>query len=110
LWPEVEPADGRNSLRQTLFLLRRQLEPRVVAGASLMVEGPAKRGPSSPAASSQQPATVLLTDRSSVQLNPEAITTDVAEFQVALRAAKGVDSHAEQTECLARAVQLYPGE
>src|SRR5947209_7964972 len=50
LWPEVAAEDGRNSLRQTLFLLRQQLEP-----------------PGVPAGS------VLAADRSSVRLNHEAV-------------------------------------
>src|SRR5260370_13508127 len=63
LWPEVAPEDGRNSLRQTLFLLRPQLEPPGVP-----------------------PGSVLAADRTSVRLNREAVTTDVAEFGAACSA------------------------
>src|SRR6266571_1651618 len=38
LWPEVATEDGRNSLRQTLFLLRQQLEPPPVESPELRVE------------------------------------------------------------------------
>ena len=48
LWPEISPQDGRNNLRQTLFRLRRQLEPR-----------------------SATPTSILVADRTSVQLNPD---------------------------------------
>src|SRR6266516_4341904 len=48
LWPEVDADDGRNSLRQTLFLLRQQLEPLTVDGGGLMVDGPSKTGSPSP--------------------------------------------------------------
>src|SRR5688572_13139331 len=55
LWPEAAPRDGRNSLSVSLSSLRHQLEaPGTPAGA------------------------VILADRASVRLNPEAVTTDVA--------------------------------
>src|SRR5579864_8064443 len=39
LWPEVDPASGRLSLRQALSLLRRSLEPLgVEAGTLLMTD------------------------------------------------------------------------
>src|SRR5713226_936406 len=63
LWPEVAAEEGRNSLRQTLFLLRRQLEPAGMPAGS-----------------------VLAADRTSVWLNREAVTTDVAEFGAACSA------------------------
>src|SRR5205807_7131013 len=58
LWPEAKVGDGQQSLRTALTSLRHQLEPPGVA------EG-----------------TVLHTNRSAVQLNPEAITTDVGDFE-----------------------------
>src|SRR5579871_4206343 len=64
LWPGCEPEAGRNSLSKALSSLRHQLEPPgIPAGA------------------------ILLADRASVQLNPDATTTDVAEFEAALQAA-----------------------
>jgi predicted ATPase/DNA-binding SARP family transcriptional activator len=87
LWPDADPDAARTSLRQALFLLRQQLEPPgVPAGA------------------------VLLADRASVRLNPEAIATDVAEFDAAVQGAERAGSPAERAERLARAVELYQGE
>src|SRR5262249_40162271 len=61
LWPEDDLDVARNKLRLGLSSLRRQLEPPgVPAGA------------------------VIVADRAFVWLNPEAVTTDVAEFQTAL--------------------------
>jgi DNA-binding SARP family transcriptional activator len=82
LWPECEPAAGRNNLSRELSALRDQLEP---------------------------PA-VFLADRARVQLNPEAVVTDVAEFEVTLEAAARAQSHAERSHFLLQAVELYRGE
>jgi DNA-binding SARP family transcriptional activator len=54
-WPESEPETGRHNLSNALSSLRNQLEPPGVPGGS-----------------------VIIADRFSVQLNPEAVTTDVA--------------------------------
>src|SRR5437016_8761973 len=64
LWPESEPRAGRNKLSLALSSLRHQFEP-----------------PGVPA------GVVILAHRTAVQLNPAAINTDVAQFEVALRAA-----------------------
>src|SRR5947208_11043436 len=65
LWPESDTCAGRNNLSVSLSWLRRQLEmPGGAAGA------------------------VLSADRAVVQFNPEAITTDVAEVDAALRSAR----------------------
>src|SRR5216683_7835256 len=58
LWPESEPRAGRNKLSLALSSLRHQFEPPVVLAG-----------------------TVILATRASVQLNPAAITTDVAHFE-----------------------------
>src|SRR5689334_13255341 len=63
-WPESEARAGQTNLRVALLSLRRQLEPPGVP-----------------------PGTVLLINRNSVQLSPEACTTDVAAFQATLQAA-----------------------
>ena len=63
LWPDADRDSGRNRLKQSLAILRRQLEP-----------------PGTPAGS------VLIADRLSVRLNPAAVFTDVAEFEAALHA------------------------
>ncbi|MCW3100975.1 MAG: putative ATPase [Chthonomonadaceae bacterium] len=87
LWPGVEPAPGRNRLRMALTFLRHPLEPPgVPAGA------------------------VLIADRTSVRLNPFAVTTDVSEFQTALRQAGGAESNDARTHHLAQALELYHGE
>src|SRR5687767_6453324 len=64
LWPEGDPEAGSLNLRVALSSLRRQLEPPGVP-----------------------PHSVLLADRSSIRLNPAAVSTDVAEFETALQAA-----------------------
>lgn len=87
LWPERPPKAGRTNLSTALSSLRRQLEPPgVPAGA--IIEG----------------------DRFAVQLNPEVVTTDVAEFQSALRAADSADGPTERGQLLGDAVGLYEGE
>src|SRR5260370_40300406 len=64
LWPEDDIDSARQKLRLALTSLRRQLEPPGVP-----------------------PGTVIMADRAMVQLNPAAITTDVAEVDAALDAA-----------------------
>ncbi len=87
LWPERPPRAGRTNLNTALSSLRRQLEPPgVPAGA--IIQG----------------------DRFAVQLNPEAITTDVADFQSLLHAAGDAQSATECRQLLTDAVDLYQGE
>ena len=62
LWPDADFDAARARLRQALTSLRHQLEPPGVAAGS-----------------------VLITDRGSVRLNPAAISTDVADFEAAVR-------------------------
>jgi predicted ATPase/DNA-binding SARP family transcriptional activator len=87
IWPEHTPRSGRDSLNTALSSLRRQLEP-----------------PGVPA------GTVLMTNRFSVQLNPAAVITDVAEFEAALQSEKQTTRQPEQTRHLLTAVELYRGE
>jgi predicted ATPase/DNA-binding SARP family transcriptional activator/Tfp pilus assembly protein PilF len=87
LWPGDDPQAGRNRLSVALSSLRQQLEP-----------------PGVPAGS------VLIADRTSIRLNPEAITTDVTAFQAALQSAESAGSPREQAERLGEAVALYRGE
>src|SRR5438309_4773237 len=83
LWPGCEPEAGRNSLRQALSSLRRQLEPPgVPAGA------------------------VIVANRGSVELNPAAVTTDVAELEAALEAAARARDAAERAQAPERAAGL----
>ncbi len=87
LWPESAPATGRQSLSMALSSLRHQLEPPGVP-----------RG------------TIVRADRFSVQLNPELVTTDVAEFEAAQQSAAEAGSDTERAQFLAEAVELYGGE
>jgi predicted ATPase/DNA-binding SARP family transcriptional activator/Tfp pilus assembly protein PilF len=87
LWPDRVPQAGRGSLSMALSSLRHQLEPPgVPAGA------------------------VILADRFTVQLNPDAVTTDAAEFETALRSAAQARSRSEQGQRLTMAVERYSGE
>src|SRR5207247_6944543 len=87
LWPEADPDVARNRLSVALSSLRRQLEPPGVP-----------------------PGAVIVADHATVQLNPQAATTDVAAFQAALQAASRAGSAIEQIERLTEALQLYQGE
>lgn len=86
-WPDLEIDAGRNNLSTALSTLRHLLEPPgVPAGA------------------------VLIADRASIRLNPEAVRTDVQEFEGALATARSAPSLTEQTQELLHAVDLYRGE
>jgi DNA-binding SARP family transcriptional activator len=86
LWPEREPERGRHELRWALSKLRHQLEPPdVPAGA------------------------VIMADRATVQLNPAAVSTDVAQFEAALEAAARAGGDTERLQRLTEAVELYRG-
>src|SRR5580704_3084387 len=65
LWPDGLPEAGRASLSQALSTLRRQLEPPGVAASG-----------------------VIVSTKSHVGLNPEAIQTDIGEFHKDLRRAR----------------------
>ena len=79
LWPGCDPDAGRSSLSRELSWLRNQLGP------------------------------VLIASRATVQLDPEATETDVAELRAALARARD-SGGAKQKEELRRAVDLYRGE
>jgi predicted ATPase/DNA-binding SARP family transcriptional activator/class 3 adenylate cyclase len=85
-WPDSGPETGRNNLSVALSSLRHQLEP-----------------PGTPAGS------VLRADRYSVGLNPAMVTTDVAAFEAALRAAERAAAKADRAQHLEHAVGLYSG-
>src|SRR5690349_8830128 len=80
-WPEADLEAGRASLRTALPLLRRLLEPPGVP-----------------------PGSFLLADRQTVRLDPERVTTDVAEFEHDLQAATRAASPGAQVALLERAV------
>ena len=86
-WPEDASESGRHSLRMALSSLRRQLEPPGVPSGA-----------------------VIIANRFSVQLNPAAVTTDVAGFGAALQSAAQAPSDTERVRYLAEAVELYRGE
>jgi predicted ATPase/DNA-binding SARP family transcriptional activator len=86
LWPEAELQSGRNRLNLTLSMLRQAL-PASETGVEL-----------------------LLSDRFTVQINPQVITTDVARFEAFLLAAAQAAGTAEQPARLKAAVAAYGGE
>src|SRR5579871_252543 len=86
-WPDAELDAGRNSLRAALTSLRHQLEPPGVRAD-----------------------TVLQADRANVRLNPEAVSTDVAEFAGAIQKAVRAGELAEKIRYFTHAVELYGGE
>ncbi len=88
LWPQSgTPEAGRASLSVALSSLRHQFEP-----------------PGMPAGA------VILADRFAVQVNPDAVTTDAAEFEAVLKAAgQASSSKTERAQYLQRAVELYAG-
>jgi predicted ATPase/DNA-binding SARP family transcriptional activator len=86
-WPDGDPSAGRNNLSRELSWLRQHLEP-----------------PSLP------PGTVIAAERAAIGLIPEAVATDVAAFEAALRAAEHAGSPAERARHLAEAIEGYGGE
>jgi DNA-binding SARP family transcriptional activator len=86
LWPESDAPTLRNSLSVALSSLRNQFEPPGVPQG-----------------------TVLRADRFSVGLNPATVSTDVAQFEQALKAATKSASSTERAQHLTQAVELYQG-
>ncbi|WP_394793210.1 tetratricopeptide repeat protein [Armatimonas sp.] len=86
-WPETTPESGRHNLSHALSSLRSLLEP-----------------PGVPA------GTVLIADRFTVELNPDAFTTDVAQFEQALRSAAQARNTPEHASRLALALEKCTGE
>jgi predicted ATPase/DNA-binding SARP family transcriptional activator len=93
LWPDGNPSATRANLRDLLRWLRRELE------ASGEGDRRARSGF----------AGVIRADRLSIQLDPELVITDVAEFETALQAAAGSGDRAGRADHLGRAVDLYHG-
>lgn len=91
LWPDSDLSAARNSLGVALNSLRRQLEP-----------------PSTPGTASI--GAVLIADRATVRLRPEAFRTDVAAFEAARDEAAGAETDTAAIEALARAEGIYSGE
>ncbi len=78
---------GRHNLSVALSSLRQQLEPPGIPDGA-----------------------VLVAERFSVRLDPSAVTTDVSEFEVALRAVSAAASAEERIQWLDRSVALHQGE
>ncbi len=86
LWPEGPEESGRHSLSQALSSLRSQLEPPGLAAGS-----------------------VIVADKLTVELNPDAFTTDVADFEQALRQATLARNAPDREALLADAFGKYGG-
>ncbi len=86
-WPESSLEDGRRSLRVALTSLRQQLEPPGVEAGS-----------------------VLQADRANIRLNPQAVQSDVAEFENCLRLAQRGKNAGEQMAALEAAIAIYQGD
>jgi predicted ATPase/DNA-binding SARP family transcriptional activator len=86
LWPEVDDAVLRRNLRQALSSLRHVLEPPPVGFG-----------------------TVLQAEQERLRLNPDLVSTDVAEFEAAVANARRSGGDAQRRE-LTRAVSLYTGD
>ena len=87
LWPDAEVEAGRAYLRTTLSYLRRLLEPPGVPYNH-----------------------VLIADRSTVRLDPGAVTTDVSEFAAAREAAHQAKDPAAEIRLLSSSARLYAGD
>jgi DNA-binding SARP family transcriptional activator len=86
LWPDADPAAGRNRLKQTLSTLRGALEAIGVSSADL-----------------------LIADRTTIRVNQLLVTSDVATFEDAGRRAALTTDTAERLALLALAAKLYKG-
>jgi len=87
LWPDADPAVGRNRLKQALHILRQSLRDGGIDADRL-----------------------LDADRETLLVNRAEFSTDVAEFESHVRAAAEADSTAEQIALLERAAALCRGE
>lgn len=85
-WPEDDTDAGRNSLRVAISALRRELEGPTTAES------------------------VLVADRAQVRLNSDVCTTDVSEFEAAMRAAESETDAAAKMLALTAAIELYAEE
>jgi predicted ATPase/DNA-binding SARP family transcriptional activator len=85
-WPGGDPEIVRGSLRRVLHTLRQELGSDAGGDEAL-----------------------LIADRVTLGLRPEAFTTDVAAWQSALQAARSA-AGPERISLLVRAVELYSGE
>jgi predicted ATPase/DNA-binding SARP family transcriptional activator len=87
LWPDEDIEVSRLRFRQVLTTLRRSLES-VAPGAE----------------------TILIADRSTVQLDADATIVDTVIFEEAVKSAAQADSSERRSHAYAQAVELYVGE
>ena len=87
LWPDSGIDSGRLNLRVALASLRRHLEPPDVP-----------------------PGSVLIADRSTIQLHPAACTSDVARFEAQLKAAARATESSGKRAALESALSHYSGD
>jgi DNA-binding SARP family transcriptional activator len=87
LWPEVEETSGRNRLKQTLSVLRRQLG----ADESSLAE-------------------IIVTDRDFLSIDTSNVLVDVVQFESLLRTAESVTKDSERLPLLAQGLGLFRGE
>ncbi len=85
-WPEAELESARHSLSMALSALRSVLEPPGIAAGS-----------------------VIVADRSTLELNPDSFTTDVAEFERSLRLAAQAPDDTKRSRHLREAIETYAG-
>jgi DNA-binding SARP family transcriptional activator len=93
IWPGEELDSARDRRRVALSSLRRQLEPPGYSRSGWMPSG-----------------AVILADWRCVQLNPAAVSTDVAAFEAAAAAARRAGGAGERVQRLAEALDQYRGE
>ncbi len=86
-WPDASIESGRNSLKQELAALRRQLEI-----------------PGTPHGS------VIIADRTTLRINPETVQVDALRFEILSRAAADIADPAMRARSLEEAAALYQGE
>jgi predicted ATPase/DNA-binding SARP family transcriptional activator len=87
LWPEADPIAARGNLRVSLNRLRKtMMAPRLKVDE------------------------VLQCDKFTVRFNPDLLSSDVFEFDAALRAAANSQTIAQRSRHLCDAVDLYRGE
>lgn len=86
-WPDGLQNTGRASLSQALSTLRRQLEPPGVPSGG-----------------------VIVSSKSHVGLNPEAVQTDVGRFQVVMQRSRQEAGRNERLQLLREAVEIYRGD
>jgi DNA-binding SARP family transcriptional activator len=87
IWPDDAQEEASHKLRQSLYALRRQL--------------------ASPQAA---PGDILLTTRTTIQLDPSLVITDVLQFEQSLRTAAQASSNSDKIRLLQEAAGLYSGE